>query len=127
MKVADFVSMLPYLVACLGTISAFVFGLVKRKTKKKLSQTEQETDVQHFMQNECIKVEKFSKSYCKTMTKAELSEYKKQTVLEKTKMYAMACGYEWYNEELGVNYITQIVEIANAISGKKDMSNQLDK
>ena len=100
------------------TIVAVVKGLYKRKVTLKLSRTEQEIDMSNYMIDECSTVETFSKFLKQSMSKQELSEYKRNTVLKNMKMYAKANGYTWYNEGVWGDTLTNYISRANTASGK---------
>lgn len=110
------------IVACLFSIytsvMAIVKGLSKRKTTKALTQVEQENDLYDYMVNQTIQVESFSKIIANSMTKEELSVYKRNTVINNMTLYAKANGYLWYDSDVWGGKLTTYIENANASAGK---------
>lgn len=103
---------------CIMAIVAIVKGISKRKATGNLTHLEQENDLRKFMVDECSNVERFSKFLKATMSKQELAEYKRSTVLKNMKLYAQANNYIWYNEGVWGDVLTKYISDANTASGK---------
>ena len=99
-------------------VVSIVKGLSKRKTTKLLTQTEQENDLYDYMVGQTIQVERFSKIIERSMTKEELSKYKRDTVMSNITLYAKANGYSWFNSGVWSDELTKYIEQANASAGK---------
>ena len=99
-------------------IIAIVKGLAKRKATKNLTIAEQEKDMRKYMIDECSSVESFSKILKGAMSKQELSDYKRNTVLKNMELYAKANGYTWYNSDVWGNELTEYIKGANIVAGK---------
>lgn len=112
------VTILLIAVQILTAIVAVVKGLTKRKTSKHLSKVEQENDLYDYMVNETANMERFAKVIKNSMTKDELSKYKRDTVMKNMTLYARANGYSWYDESVWGNELTKYIEQANATAGK---------
>lgn len=108
-----------FLFSFVTSLVAFIRGLSNRKVNKKFTQTEQENDLYDYMVGECIQIERFSKIIKNSMTKEELSEYKRKSVLSNISLYAKANSYDWYNSEVWANELDDYITQANASSGKE--------
>ena len=104
-----------------GTI-AFVKGIFSKKTTKNLTETQQKEDLYQEMIDQIKSTEQFSVFLKNSMTKQQLSNWKKNEVLKNVSLYAASNGYGWFVrnewEEKIVCYITD----ANVASGKNDGS-----
>ena len=99
-------------------IIAIAKGLAKRRTTKELNKAEQEKDMRKYMISECGTIEQFSKLLKNAMTKEELANYKRSTVLKNMYLYAKANGYSWYDEDVWGNELTEYINGANIVAGK---------
>ena len=115
------IKLICWLLAILFSIVSSIIGLVKGKNKKKtsnkLTQAEQENDLFNYMVEQTIQVERFSKLIKNSMSKEELSKYKRDTVLNNITLYAQANGYSWYNSGVWADNLTKYIENANASAG----------
>lgn len=100
------------------SLTALLKGLSKRKVTSKYTQKEQENDLYNYMVSQCSAMERFSKFLKNSMTKQELSDYKRNQVLGNMKMYAKANSYNWYNEGVWGEVLTKYIDEANTASGK---------
>ena len=115
---------LPLAGAIVGAVVAIVKGFSKNKASAKLTENEQRSDMDNYMRSECSNVEQFSSFLKTSMSKEQLSAYKKNTVLRNCKMYAMAQNYTWYNEGVMEENLKNYIAQANEVSGKKVVSPQ---
>lgn len=97
---------------------AIAKGLFNKKTKAKLTQLEQENDLWDYMVDECSNMEGFARVIKNSMSKEQLAEYKHTTVMKNIKLYAKANGYEWFNEGVWSQYLTDYIKEVNKASGK---------
>lgn len=97
---------------------AIAKGLFTKKTKAKLTQLEQENDLWDYMVDECSNMEGFARVIKNSMSKEQLAEYKHTTVMKNIKLYAKANGYEWFNEGVWSQYLTDYIKEVNKASGK---------
>ena len=123
------VSLIPVVGAAVGAVVALIKGKTTKKTKGELTVSEQKQDLNNYMVGECSNVEQFSLFLKSSMTKEQLSAYKRNTVLRNMKMYAMAQGYSWYDENVAQMELENYISNANAVSGKSvnPTTNQLGK
>ena len=97
-------------------------GLIGSKTKRKLSQLEQENDLWDYMVDECSNIEGFARVIKNSMTKEQLADYKHSTVMKNLKLYAKANGYEWFNDGVWSQYLVDYIKQVNSASGKHNIT-----
>ena len=108
--------------ALCSTVVAFVKGFKKRKVMKNCTQIEQENDLYAYMVNECVSIEKVSTRFKSVMSKDELAEYKRSTVIKNMTLYSKACGYSWYNVGVWTQKLNDYITECNSVAGKKQAS-----
>lgn len=110
-------------VAEMATALVAIFkGLIGSKTKRKLSQLEQENDLWDYMVDECSNIEGFARVIKNSMTKEQLADYKHSTVMKNLKLYAKANGYEWFNDGVWSQYLVDYIKQVNNASGKHSIT-----
>lgn len=106
------------LLSVVSSIVAVCKGKSTSKAKSKLTQVEQENDVYDYMVSECSRVEVFSAFLKNSMSKEQLSEYKKNEVLKNVGLYAQSKGYTWYSKAIAEKDLEDYITNANTASGK---------
>lgn len=113
------ITVAPLALAVAGAVTSAIVGKSKKKSNKNLTVEQQKNDLRSYMIKRCEVNELFApvlKSGLKDKT--TISEYKKNIVLNDCKIYAKACGYEWYNEEATENMLVEYIHSANIVAGK---------
>lgn len=106
-----------------SSIVALTRGFSKRKSLRQLTQLEQENDLFNYLIEQTVQVESFSKIIEKSMSKEELSKYKRETVMNNITLYAKANGYMWYNRGVWADKLTEYIDRANSSAGKTSRTN----
>lgn len=112
------VTFVPLVFGVISSTIAVINGFKNRNKTKKLTATEQENDLRDFMVEECSRVEAFSAFLKGSMTKEQLSAWKKTEVLKNIGLYASANGYAWYNKGVWDIKLEDYITNANHATGK---------
>lgn len=115
--IKDVVPIVLIVLSTAGMLCSFIYGRMKKKATSKLTQSEQEKDLEVYMVKVITKTEVFSKNL--NMAKGDLSKYKRDEVLDKVTMYAMGNNYTWYCPDTWGKKIDSYIKNANIASGKK--------
>lgn len=118
MNVAQIISVTMAGLSIVGGFCAYLKGRGKRKITSKLSQVEQENDLWDYMVSQIKRTETKSKFLKGTMSKEELSKYKKEEVLEKLELYAKGNQYMWYSPSVWSGEIDKYLEDAKTVQTK---------
>lgn len=118
MGVTQFISVTMAFLSVVGGLCAYIKGRSKRKITSKLSQVEQENDLWDYMVVQIKRTETKSKFLKGTMSKEELSKYKKEEVLEKLELYAKGNQYTWFTQSVWSKEIDSYLDDAKQVQTK---------
>ena len=98
-----------------GLIVAYVKGTNKKKAVNALTEKEQKDMLYSYMLEEAKKAQRKSKFFQPTMSKQEVANEKRESVMEKVTMYARGANFTWYDENEWNEKLTKLLSDAKEL------------